>query len=277
MAQPPKPLAEKPTRNAYRAAFEQATNVASATETLGRCAEVEAAVEALRVRYEQFFLGLSRLPPSDDHALVRSAVLQLRHSFVRNTSARFRVQSLHNRFLAYERLWQRTCREIEEGTYRRDLFKLRLRQKKAEPSADDVRAAGTIDSLRRRQAAEPQADAPTDDDFSVHEEAAAPKAAPRVPAPPPAARVAPPSPPAVRAPSAAGPVPLSDEKLRPVYEAYVAAKKRCRENVDGLDFDAVANSLRRQVPQLLADHRAQSVDFKVVISGGKAVLKAVPR
>ena len=269
MAPPPK-TTEKPSTNAYRAAFEQATNIATATQTLERCAEVESAVEALRVRYEQYFLGLTRMPPSEDHTLVRSAVMKLRHSFVRNTSARFRVQSLHNRFLAYERLWQRTCREIEEGTYRRDLFKLRLRQQKRGPvSADDRQAAETIAALKKRASEAPEEF--EDVDFALDEEHAAPAPPPIRAATPPVARAAPI--PAAAAPAGA----LQEEKLRAVYEAYLSAKRRCRESTDGLDFESVAGSLRRQVPTLLAEHKATSVDFKVVITGGRAVLKAVPR
>jgi hypothetical protein len=90
----------------------------------------------------------------------------------------------------------------------------------------------------------------------------------RVPGPP--ARGAPP-------PAPAGGAFLQEEKLRAVYDAYVGAKKRCRESTDGLSFESVSASLRKQVPGLLAAHNATAVDFKVVIKGGKAVLKAIPR
>jgi hypothetical protein len=38
----------------------------------------------------------------------------------------------------------------------------------------------------------------------------------------------------------------------------------------------VATRIRAQVPELLARHKAKNIEFKVVIKGGKAVLKAVP-
>ena len=40
---------------------------------------------------------------------------------------------------------------------------------------------------------------------------------------------------------------------------------------------SVAANLRKQVPELLKQHNAKSVEFKVVIKDGKAVLKAVPK
>ena len=67
------------------------------------------------------------------------------------------------------------------------------------------------------------------------------------------------------------------EKIRAVYDAYVQAKKKCNEDVSKLSLESVANSLRKQVPELLKTHKAKSVDFKVVIKDGKAVLRAVPK
>ncbi|MFW6369412.1 MAG: MXAN_5187 C-terminal domain-containing protein [Myxococcota bacterium] len=55
------------------------------------------------------------------------------------------------------------------------------------------------------------------------------------------------------------------------------AKRKCREDVSGLSREALARSLKKQLPGLQAKHKCGTVDFKVVIKGGKAMLKAVPR
>ena len=92
-----------------------------------------------------------------------------------------------------------------------------------------------------------------------------------------------------RAPSAAPParaasVPppsgsggMADDKLRAVYDAYVTAKRRCQEDTSKLSYESVAATLRKQVPELLKQHNAKAVEFKVVIKDGKASLKAVPK
>jgi hypothetical protein len=72
-------------------------------------------------------------------------------------------------------------------------------------------------------------------------------------------------------------VQLSDDKLRAVYNAYVKAKKTCNEDISRISFDQVAQSLRKQIPELMKKHNARSVEFKVVIKDGKATLRAVPR
>jgi hypothetical protein len=89
--------------------------------------------------------------------------------------------------------------------------------------------------------------------------------------------------PAARAPAARGAAPvsgdgaLSDQKVKAIYDAYVMAKKRCGEDTRGLSLDSVSKTLRSQVPTLIKQHNAKSVEFKVVIKDGKAVLRALPK
>lgn len=76
---------------------------------------------------------------------------------------------------------------------------------------------------------------------------------------------------------AGGNPPLSDAKLRAVYDAYVTAKKRCQEDTSKLNYEQVAANLRKQVPELMKKANANSVEFKIVIKDGKAVLRAIPK
>ncbi|MGZ6131178.1 MAG: MXAN_5187 C-terminal domain-containing protein, partial [Myxococcaceae bacterium] len=73
------------------------------------------------------------------------------------------------------------------------------------------------------------------------------------------------------------PEPLSENRLRSVYRAYVEAKRRCNEDTTRLSFDAVAASLKRQVPELLERHNARDVEYRVFVKDGKAILRAVPK
>ena len=65
--------------------------------------------------------------------------------------------------------------------------------------------------------------------------------------------------------------------MKAIFDAYVTAKKRCNEDTSKLTFDQMAQTLRKQVPELMKAHNAKSVEFKVVIKDGKAVLRAVPK
>jgi hypothetical protein len=95
-------------------------------DVMKACDALEGEIASLKVTYEQYFMGMERRPPTAAHASLKKKVNSLKNGFVRNTAAKFRVNSLHTKFLSYERLWQRTIQEMEAGTYRRDVFKAKL-------------------------------------------------------------------------------------------------------------------------------------------------------
>jgi hypothetical protein len=191
---------------------------------------------------------------------VKKKVMRLKGAFTRNAALKFRIQSLHARFISYERLWMRSTREKEEGTYYRDLFKARLRAHHDEgaPPAEEAAPAKPAAPAGQKPAAA---------------QSAAPAAAKPAPSP---AKPAPARPPPAAAASASGSG-MSENQMRALYDAYVAAKKTCREDVSKLTYDAVARSVSKQIPELITRYKAKSVEFKVEVKDGKAVLKAVPK
>jgi hypothetical protein len=210
-------------------------------ELTKECSDIEEAIAALRMSYEQYFLGIDRKPPTNDHKELKRRIERVRSSFTRQTAAKFRVQSIVAKFTTYERLWSRTLMEMENGTYRRDLFKARLHAQDRNKKPED-----------KQESAPAPAQAP----------------APAKPAAPAAAAA-----PASNVPGEA----LSDQKLKAVFNAYLTAKKQCREDVSKLSYEQVAANLRKQVPELMKKTGASGVEFKVVIKDGKAILRAVPK
>lgn len=201
-------------------------------ELADTCARLEEDLELLKGRYDLYFLGVERREPSRDRDEMKRRVARLKGEYTRNTGIRFRIDTLNARFLSYQRMWQRSAREKEEGTYLRDVLKLRRkleREGQAAPAKTKVRPAPT-------------------------------------PVPPGKSPAAP-----------ALPGGLSAEQLRAVYDEYVEAKRRCGDDVSRLSYDALAEKLARQVPELLARHQARTVELKVVVKDGRAVLKATPR
>ncbi|ATB35258.1 hypothetical protein CYFUS_000670 [Cystobacter fuscus] len=282
--------------------------------TFQECEAIEEEIAALKVAYEHYFMGNERVPPTRQYEDLKKRVMRLKSSFVRNTSAKFRVQSIHGKFTTYERLWQRTIQEIENGTYKRDVAKARRRNDKKSGS-DRPRTHGSLelpddelDSLDGPVRGVPSV-APLVPSVAPLVPSVAPVApavkplvpsvapvipaiAPLVPSVAPAVKplvpsvapvaarpAAPPrvAPPAARPAAASGSNDLSDARLKSVYDAYVAAKRNNKEDTSKMSYDSVAASLRKQVPELMKQHKASSVEFKVVIKDGKAVLKAVPK
>ena len=176
--------------------------------------DLDEGISVLQVLYEKYFLGIDRKPPEQERKRISEKARELRTRSIRNTALKFKVNTLFAKLISFERMWDRTLREIEEGTYKRDVFKAKLR-------------SGDRDESRT---------------------------GPVKPA----------------APS------ISDANLRRLYDTYLVARKRCGEATDGLTFDSMAARIRSQVPELMQKHKAKNIEFKVVIKGGKAILKAVP-
>jgi hypothetical protein len=174
--------------------------------------EMDQGIVELQVLYEKYFLGIDRRPPDRERKVVSDRMRTLKTTYVKNTALKFRLHTLFAKLISFERMWDRTLREMEDGTYHRDVFKAKLHANRGEQK-------------QQQQAS------------SFH---------------------------------------IPEDKLRKLYDTYVVARQRTGESVAGLTYDAVASKIRSQVPELLAKHKANNVEFKVVIKGGKAVLKAVP-
>jgi hypothetical protein len=185
-------------------------------------------------------MGIERHPPVPQHTSFKRRLERLKQAFVRNSVVKFRVANLAQKAGTYERLWIRSLSEMENGTYRRDLFKVRRKQQaQAAAAKEDSATAGSI--AQALEASNPARNGQ----------------------------------PPVRAQPASDP--LSDARVRAIYDAYVAAKRRCNEDTSKLTVESLATTLRKQLPDLLKRHQVQAVDFKVVIKDGKAVLRAVPK
>ena len=90
--------------------------------------DVENRLDRLRALYEQYFQGIERLEPVVPKKEVERRMQILRKSQPRNTALRFRTQQVIQKYTTYLTYWTRVARQIEEGTFRRDVLKARQRR-----------------------------------------------------------------------------------------------------------------------------------------------------
>jgi hypothetical protein len=91
-------------------------------EEIGRLiGDLENRVERLRSLYEQYFMGIERLEPLTVRKDIDRRLWALRREQIRNTGLRFKLETTIQRYNTYQQYWQRIVREIEAGTYQRDL------------------------------------------------------------------------------------------------------------------------------------------------------------
>lgn len=79
-------------------------------------------------KYEQYFLGLEKREPVKLLAEVDRAARKYVGTPIVNTMVKFKYNSLVARLQSYRHYWNRINREIEEGRYSRDKFRMGMRQ-----------------------------------------------------------------------------------------------------------------------------------------------------
>ncbi|MEM7434907.1 MAG: MXAN_5187 C-terminal domain-containing protein [Myxococcota bacterium] len=263
----------------------------------------DAEIQLSRVKhlYEQYFQGIERMEPQIPRKQLDRALHQLRKSQPRNTALRFRFQTLIQRYTTLQTYWRRIARQIEEGTYRRDLMRARKRREQARAQRDDT---------RRRSSSPLELDPNQDTDMDHLIEEASDRVDELLKAPAPARpRIAPRpvarpngaeepttfgkpksrrpattkdrSNPAI-SPSRRAPPPIAsrskgpgEARMRQIYESYVDAKRKNNERTDRIDYETVAKSLKKMVPKLDRKHKGKRIDFKVVVKEGKVGIKPV--
>ncbi|HJL17030.1 MAG TPA: MXAN_5187 C-terminal domain-containing protein [Sandaracinaceae bacterium LLY-WYZ-13_1] len=344
--------------------------------------DAEVKMKRLKALYEQWFQGIERIEPQVPRKELERLFKQLGKEKPRNTAARFRLQQLKARYNVYASYWQRIARQIEEGTYERDVRRARRRRggMTAEPApaetyeldvdvdVEDIddEIADVLSVLDRRDTPAPaapasprklsafspfamrgsarSADGPAPRAPAAGSAAAATEAStrsddatspgtpnpfergtgrqpvaqkernpferqpvtatfgkprarpaegakadarkpeprkpePRKPEPPPprsdganAARPAsprrPPPPPPRRRAAAEG-----EAGMRRLYESYVAARRRNNQRTDNLEYEKMAQRVKKMESKLRAKHAGKRIDFEVVVQNGRVGLK----
>jgi hypothetical protein len=78
-------------------------------------------LDRTKVMYEQYFMGIQKLAPSQLHRDIDRRVRELTQLQIRNTGLRFRFATLTQKYGSYNTYWKRIMRQIERGQYVRDV------------------------------------------------------------------------------------------------------------------------------------------------------------
>lgn len=90
--------------------------------------EAEVELNRLKHLYDLWFQGFERLEPTIVRKNFDRDLHRLRRVKIRRAALRFRFQTLTQRYTTLQTYWRRVARQIEEGTYRRDLMKVRRKR-----------------------------------------------------------------------------------------------------------------------------------------------------
>jgi hypothetical protein len=224
-----------------------------------RIGELERKLDRLRGLYESFFMGIERAPPNVPRRELNRLILEMQQIQIANASMRFRFQAIMQRWVLFTSYWNRTMREIESGTYRRDLARAQrhLAEKGGTLSEQDAIAIG-IPAGRARAFVERQQKMQALRGARAGSNPAVPKAVPQAaPAPPPVGGI-------------------SDRDIDDVYRRYLETHKRVSDPRPALTLDKIRERLRAQIPRVLAERNCRRVKIDVAVEDGKVRLKAWP-
>ena len=77
--------------------------------------KLEEDIRRIKNRYDQFFAGIQKTPPSFERHQLESYIHELNKQNMRDNARRFRFNTLLSRFNQYREMWARKMREREEG------------------------------------------------------------------------------------------------------------------------------------------------------------------
>ncbi len=77
--------------------------------------KLEEDIRKLKNKYDQFFTGIIKVPPSHDRRMLEVFIHEMNKRKVRDNSHRFRFSQLMTRYNQFRELWGRKMREREEG------------------------------------------------------------------------------------------------------------------------------------------------------------------
>ena len=98
-------------------------------DAMSELSELDVRLKVLRQHMEQYFLGIEKLPPTDEWEKLKKDMQAMMRRTFNNTAVKFRRNSLNQRLVTDSNYYTRTLKQIEEGTYYRDRFKADLREK----------------------------------------------------------------------------------------------------------------------------------------------------
>lgn len=77
--------------------------------------KLEEDIRRLKNKYDQFFTGITKMPPMQDRRNVEVYIFELSKQKIRDNARRFRLTTLLSRYNQYREMWGRKMREREEG------------------------------------------------------------------------------------------------------------------------------------------------------------------
>jgi hypothetical protein len=107
----------------------------ASASTNDKLSELERELDSLKSTYEQYFSGIVKFQPLQEHEDLKRKFLRFPAAELKSTSDKFKYTNIKARYHQLEGLWNKITKQIEEGTYVREklLNKIKVEEPKEEP------------------------------------------------------------------------------------------------------------------------------------------------
>lgn len=244
-----------------------------------RLGEMEKKLDRLHSMYEAFFMGMERIPPNTLRHEMNRLMLEMQQAAISNSALRFRFQALSQKWVLQITYWNRTMREIEAGTFHRDMARTQrhLAERGGAITEEEAVALGIPKSRvkafvtrQQRQIAKKELA-----DSMKTEPAEKSNPVPTRSGPPPIPASARPSPAPVEKPPASLPG-LSDKEFESAYQHYLSAHRELGIEAQAVPMEKMRSRLHRQLPKILDEQRCEKVRLEIAVEDGKVRMRAWP-
>lgn len=111
-------------------------------------ARLERRIEALKIEYEHYFSGRVRQEPMKLREEVQGLIARWMGQPINNTMFKFRYRNLVSRYNTLTAYWTRTLQAIEDGSFKRDQFRMQIQDRERREREDKRRRLDALISGR---------------------------------------------------------------------------------------------------------------------------------
>jgi hypothetical protein len=249
-----------------------------------RLNEMERKLDRLRSLYDSYFMGMERIPPDTLRREMNRMMLEMQQVPIGRASLRFRFQAMSQKWVLHMTYWNRTMREIEAGTYRRDVARTQrhLAERGGEITEEEALALGIPKNRVKAFVARQQLKVAKR--MTSENRAAPPASAPAASGPTPPSQPPRTGPPPIPGKAAPPPVPgrpavsalpgLSNNDFDGAYQRYMDAHKKLGIEAQAIEKEKLRARLGKQLPKILEQQRCDRVRLEIAVEDGKVRLRA---
>ncbi len=218
--------------------------------------QLEKMIDDLELAYKLFFNGIVNIDPTDKRARVTNLIARLHEMKITNPRIKFKLQSLLGRWVTLKNYWDRILKEMERGTYRRDVFRAEMREKLRQEAAKAKESDSKADDEQAPDAWNIGADAD-----STHTTTSQPSSKMQDSI-------------ADSWNDSAASQPAKKPVVDKVYEEVLNARKSLSQ--PPISKEKLSKTIQAQAERVKKKYKCDDVDFKVEVREGKVVLKPIP-